>query len=59
MTDAPVFAGLGHPDTSVQVCILDRKGEVLVNRPCKNDREATTAVIAGHFAKPRVDVAGS
>ena len=59
MTDAPVFVGLGYPDTSVQVCILNRKGEVLVNRPCKNDWEAITAVIAGHFAKPRVDVAGS
>jgi transposase len=56
MSDAPVFVGLDYHHTSVQVCILDREGKVLVNRPCKNDWQAITAVVAGHSAKPRAAI---
>ena len=48
MSDAPVYVGLDYHSHSVQVCILDRDGKVLANRPCKNDWQAITAVVAKH-----------
>src|SRR3954452_16730807 len=56
MTDAPVYVGLDYHTASVQVCILDREGKVLVNRPCKNDWQAITAVVAAHSTKPRAAI---
>jgi len=34
MSDTPVYVGLDYHHTTVQVCILDRDGKVLANRPC-------------------------
>jgi transposase len=56
MSDAPVFVGLDYHTTSVQVCVLDRDGKVLANRPCKNDWQTITAVVAKHSGKPRAAI---
>lgn len=52
MSDAPVYVGLDYHSNTVQVCILDRKGKVLVNRPCKNDWKSITAIVAKHGTRP-------
>lgn len=56
MSDAPVYVGLDYHTNSVQVCILDREGKVLANRPCKNDWQAITAVVSKHSTKPRAAI---
>jgi transposase len=56
MSDAPVYVGLDYHSHSVQVCILDREGKVLANRPCKDDWQAITAVVARHSATPRAAI---
>src|SRR4051794_19024123 len=56
MSDAPVYVGLDYHTASVRVCILDRDGTVLANRPCKNDWQAITAVVAAHSTKPRAAI---
>ena len=33
MNNAPAYVGLDYHNTTVQVCILDREGKVLANRP--------------------------
>jgi transposase len=37
MNRIPVFVGLDYHQNSVQVCIEDGQGQVLLNRPCEND----------------------
>jgi len=37
MDDCTVFVGLDYHQSSVQVCVMDRQGEVLLNRACRND----------------------
>lgn len=56
MNDAPVYVGLDYHNTTVQVCILDREGKVLANRPCRNDWQAIIAAVAGHSARPRAAI---
>jgi transposase len=56
MSDAPVYVGLDYHSHSVQVCILDREGKVLANRPCKNDWQAIAAVVAKHSTTPRAAI---
>jgi transposase len=36
MENVPVFVGLDYHSKSVQVCVVDRQGTVLVNRKCGN-----------------------
>lgn len=36
MFSLPVYVGLDYHDSVVQVCVLDRNGTVLANRPCSN-----------------------
>ena len=58
VSDSPVCVGLSDHQNSDPVCILDRDGTVLANAPSKNDRQAISAAVAGHSARPRGDVAG-
>ena len=36
MENVPVFVGLDYHSKSVQVCVVDREGTILVNRKCGN-----------------------
>lgn len=36
MENVPVFVGLDYHSKSVQVCVVDTEGRVLVNRKCGN-----------------------
>ena len=40
MCDSSVFVGLDYHQASVQVCVEDRAGKVLLNRRCQNEWEA-------------------
>jgi transposase len=42
----PVFVGLDYHTASVQVCVLDRGGSVLLNQPCANDWRALRDTVA-------------
>ena len=37
MDDCSVFVGLDYHQKGVQVCVVRRDGQVLVNRKCRND----------------------
>jgi transposase len=37
MNKLPVFVGLDYHQSSVQVCVMDNEGQVLLNRPTEND----------------------
>lgn len=45
-TAGPVFVGLDYHTASVQVCVLDRAGNVLLNRACDNDWQAIRDAVA-------------
>ena len=48
MENVPVFVGLDYHSKSVQVCVLDASGAVLVNRKCGNSvAEIGAAIGAG------------
>ena len=36
MSSVSVFVGLDYHNASVQVCVLNKRGELLVNRSCAN-----------------------
>lgn len=40
MNDSTVFVGLDYHQASVQVCVMGRRGNVLLNRRCSNDWRA-------------------
>lgn len=48
MSNVPVFVGLDYHDSAIQVCVMDRKGQVLTNRRCGNDFEEVVAVVTRH-----------
>ena len=50
MDRIPVYVGLDYHQSSVQVCVLDRAGRVLSNRPCGNDAGAIVAAVERHGA---------
>lgn len=41
-----VFVGLDYHAKSVQVCVLDREGKVLLNRSCGNDQETIANTVS-------------
>jgi transposase len=45
MGNVPVFVGLDYHQDSVQVCVLDRQGRRLLNRPCPNDWRAVAGAV--------------
>jgi transposase len=46
MSNVAVFVGLDYHQDSVQVCVLDREGRRLLNRPCPNDWRAIARAVA-------------
>src|SRR6185369_13332874 len=40
-----VFVGLDYHASSVQVCVMDKDGNMLVNRKCANDWRAVMAAV--------------
>lgn len=51
-----VFVGIDYHQSAVQVCVLDREGEVLANRVCENDWRKVVEV-ASRFEASQVEVA--
>mgnify|MGYP006955171195 CR=1 FL=1 len=45
MDDCSVFAGLDYHQASVQVCVVNRPGDVLLNRRCRNDWRAVVKTV--------------
>jgi transposase len=45
MSTLPVFVGLDYHQDSVQVCVLDPDGKILLNRSCDNDWRQITAAV--------------
>jgi len=50
MTKVTVYVGLDYHQDSVQVCVMDRSGKVLVNRNCENDWIAIRDTVNPHGA---------
>ena len=45
MTHDTVFVGLDYHQKSIQVCVLDSSGNVLLNRPCANSCSSVVAFV--------------
>ena len=48
----PVFVGLDYADRFVQVCVLNRDGDVLLNRRAENDWQAIAGLVGRHATGP-------
>lgn len=46
MSKLTVFVGLDYHKDSIQVCVMDPSGKILVNRSCPNRAEAVVALVA-------------
>ena len=46
-----VFVGLDYHASSVQVCVMDADGRMLLNRKCANDWRAVMAAVQGRCGK--------
>lgn len=46
MSTVPVFVGLDYHQSTVQVCVMDATGRVLLNRACENRWQAVVAAVA-------------
>ena len=57
MNDSTVFVGLDYHQASVQVCVMDRSGNVLFNRLCSNDWRAIVraAESCGRIARVAIE----
>ena len=45
MSNVPVFVGLDYHQDSIQVCVLNQQGDVLLNRSAKNDRREVGRIV--------------
>ena len=45
MSNVPVFVGLDYHQDSIQVCVLNQKGDVLLNRSAPNDCQALARIV--------------
>jgi transposase len=45
MDRIPVYVGLDYHQSSVQVCVMDRDGQELLNRSCRNDWRAIVKAV--------------
>jgi transposase len=45
MSNVPVFVGLDYHQDSIQVCVLNEKGDVLLNRSSANDSAALGQIV--------------
>jgi transposase len=48
MSKVTVFVGLDYHKDSIQVCVMDASGTVLLNRSCRNDAQAVAERVAPH-----------
>ena len=56
MSNVPVFVGLDYHQDSIQVCVLDQQGEVLLNRPAANDCQELARVVGPLGVVTRVGI---
>jgi len=56
MDDCTVFVGLDYHKDSVQVCVEDQRGRVLLNRRCNNDWRSIVKAVDGHGTVGRVAI---
>ncbi|MGH7215113.1 MAG: IS110 family transposase [Tepidisphaeraceae bacterium] len=45
MSNVPVFVGLDYHQDSIQVCVLNQKGDVLLNRSAANDSQELGRIV--------------
>src|ERR1700755_3679240 len=45
VTRVRVFVGLDYHQSSVQICVMDQEGMVLLNKPCANDAAAIVQAV--------------
>jgi transposase len=45
MSNIPVFVGLDYHQDSIQVCVLNQQGEVLLNRSARNDSQELARLV--------------
>lgn len=56
MSSVPVFVGLDYHQDSVQVCVLNAEGAVLVNRSVANDGDAIERLSIRHGVPQRIAI---
>jgi transposase len=56
MDSIPVYAGLDYHQRSVQVCVMDRDGNRLVNRAVENDARAVAQLIKRYGTPERIAI---
>lgn len=59
MSSIPVFVGLDYHQDSVQVCVLNSSGKVLVNRSVRNDGGLIKSVSSKHGVPQRMAIEAS
>ena len=45
MSSLPVFVGLDYHQSSIQVCVMDAAGRVLINKACENRWQAIVQLV--------------
>src|SRR6516225_2554900 len=48
MSKLSVFVGLDYHSDSIQVCVMDRTGQVVSNQKCPNDAHVVSALVRVH-----------
>ena len=56
MNTLPVFAGLDYHQCTVQVCVMDASGKVLLNRACENRRQTIVEAVVSAGQPVRVAI---
>jgi len=56
MNSVPIFVGLDYHQDSIQVCVLNQKGDVLLNRSAANNSEALGRLVQPLGAVQRVGI---
>ena len=56
MSSIPVFVGLDYHQQSVQVCVIDSQGEILVNRSVENDAAVIGRLSTHHGVPQRIGI---
>ena len=48
MSKVTVYVGLDYHKDSIQVCVMNTAGKVLLNQSCRNNARALTRLVAAH-----------
>lgn len=56
MNSVPIFVGLDYHQDSIQVCVLNQRGDVLLNRSTRNDSEEVGRLVGPLGAVQRVGI---